>query len=163
MLNKKVEESLDMMPASDLRDIIDDKEVISNSKETKQELVDRLSAMEKLDVSSPNINGLEEHEEEMNQISAKAMQSFKDLMDLGLQVNDNAAGRMFEVAATMLKIAHDSSSAKADRKLKILDMLMKKAKLDNDVDPSKGQGGDGVTLDREEILKQIRDAAKNES
>jgi hypothetical protein len=61
-------------------------------------------------------------------------------MDLGFNVDDRNAGKIFEVAAALLKTAVDAKVAKLDKKLKMIDLQLKKAKMDND----KGKEPDNV-------------------
>ena len=48
----------------------------------------------------------------MNDIAKEALNSYKQLMDLGMNVSDMAAGKVFAEASNMLKIALDASDAK---------------------------------------------------
>ena len=81
-----------------------------------------------------------------------------DLMDLGMNVEVRYIGRIFEVAGSMLKNAVDAKSAKIDKKLKAVDLQMRKLKLDQDSgeDPNELVDGSGyIMLDRNELMKKL--------
>jgi uncharacterized protein YacL (UPF0231 family) len=67
---------------------------------------------------------------------------------------------MFEVAASMLGHAITAKSAKLDKKLKMIDLQLKKQKLDNDAngtDDSVTIQGDGVIItDRNSLLEKLK-------
>jgi hypothetical protein len=69
------------------------------------------------------------------------------------------SGRIFEVAGSMLKNAIDAKTAKMDKKLKAVDLKLKKLKIDRDsgADPEDIMNGQGFVLaDRNELLKKLR-------
>jgi hypothetical protein len=79
-------------------------------------------------------------------------------MDLGMNVEVRYASRIFEVAGGMLKTAVDAKTAKVDKKLKAIDLQLKKYKIDkdNNEDPNDVLTGAGyVVLDRNEMLKKL--------
>ena len=86
------------------------------------------------------------------------MAAYDDLMDLGMNVEVRYSGRIFEVAGSMLKNAVDAKSAKIDKKLKAVDLQMRKLKLDQDSgeDPNELVDGSGyIMLDRNELMKKL--------
>jgi hypothetical protein len=79
-------------------------------------------------------------------------------MDLGMNVEVRYSGRIFEVAGSMLKNAIDAKTAKVDKKLKAVDLQLKKLKIDKDSpdDPNEIVDGSGyVMLDRNELMKKL--------
>jgi len=79
------------------------------------------------------------------------------LMDLGMNVEVRYSGRIFEVASSMLKNAIDAKTAKVDKKLKAVDLQLKKLKIDKD-SPDDNDVLDGkgyVMLDRNELIKKL--------
>lgn len=97
-------------------------------------------------------------DKELDNLASKAEQAYDDLMDLGMNVEVRYAGRIFEVAGTMMKNAIDAKSAKVDKKLKAIDLQLKKYKIDKD----SPDGDDGVIngqgyiiTDRNELLKKL--------
>ena len=79
-------------------------------------------------------------------------------MDLGMNVEVRYSGRIFEVAGTMLKNAIDAKSAKVDKKLKAVDLQLKKYKIDKDnreEDDGAINGQGYVITDRNELLRKL--------
>lgn len=107
----------------------------------------------------PQIKELESLDErELDQLASKAEQAYDDLMDLGMNVEVRYAGRIFEVAATMMGNAITAKSNKIEKKLKAIDLQLKKYKIDQDnsVDPNNVINGQGyVITDRNELLKKL--------
>ena len=78
------------------------------------------------------------------------------LMTFGLNVEARFSGRILETASNMLGHAITAKTAKIDKKLKMVDLQIKKAKLDKiaGVDASEPiTAGEGMILDRTELLK----------
>lgn len=95
---------------------------------------------------------------ELDNLASKSEQAYDDLMDLGMNVEVRYAGRIFEVAGTMMKNAIDAKNAKIDKKLKAIDLQLKKYKIDkdNNEDPNDIINGQGyVITDRNELLKKL--------
>ncbi len=107
----------------------------------------------------PQIKDLETLEEnDLDELAKKAENAYDDLMDLGMNVEVRYASRIFEVAGTMMKNAIDAKSAKIDKKLKAIDLQLKKYKIDKDAaeDPNDIINGQGyVITDRNELLKKL--------
>lgn len=89
-----------------------------------------LSISDKINGALAEVRGMEAHDREMDDIAAQAMDSYQQLMDLGMNVQDMAAGTVFNNAAQMLKIALEAKDSKTARKLKQIDLMLKKATLD---------------------------------
>ena len=75
------------------------------------------------------VKGLEEHEHEMNDIAQEALSSYKQLMSLGMNVSDMAAGKVFAEASNMLKIVLDARDGKAKAQLQQIDPMIQKSKI----------------------------------
>ena len=107
----------------------------------------------------PKLNELDALEEkDLDSLADKAEKAYDDLMDLGMNVEVRYSGRIFEVASSMLKNAIDAKTAKVDKKLKAVDLQLKKFKLDQDSpeDPNDVLDGKGyVMLDRTELIKKL--------
>jgi hypothetical protein len=87
--------------------------------------------------------------------------SYKDLMDLGMQVDSRFASEIFGVASNMLGHAITAKTAKLDKKLKMIDLQLKKMRLDQQAARgdagavSPVQQGNGVVLSRNDLLERI--------
>ena len=114
-----------------------------------------LSNAEKIDLALQNVKGLDEHDEEMDDIAQQAVDSYQQLMNLGMNVGDREAGSIFDSAAKMLKTALEAKDSKIDSKLKQIDLMIKKGRLDNNAQSSGSGGAEGQAVDRNELLKII--------
>jgi len=107
----------------------------------------------------PKIQELDELEEkDLDLLADKAEKAYDDLMDLGMNVEVRYSGRIFEVASSMLKNAIDAKTAKVDKKLKAVDLQLKKLKIDNDSPEDSNdvlEGKGYVMLDRNELIKKL--------
>lgn len=78
-----------------------------------------------------------------------------------MNVEARFCGSILQTAGTLLGHAIAAKQAKIDRKLRTIDLQLKKARLDQTAQKSEGQkildatDGGGVVLDRNELLKQI--------
>ena len=126
-MTKKLEEEFNLPPMDEVNEIVPS---VEESKEAIEEVQDALTVSEKINLAFKEIKGLEEHEVEMNDIAKKAINSYTQLMDLGMNVSDMAAGKVFAEASNMLKIALDASDAKTKAKLQQIDLMLKKARID---------------------------------
>jgi len=123
------------------------------------------SALEKIEQALPQVRGLDAADGEMDELATLATASYKDLMDLGMQVDSRFASEIFNSASSMLGHAITAKTAKINKKLKMLDLQLKKAQLDQKM-ISKTEEiestplGEGQVLDRNELLKVL--AAKSD-
>jgi hypothetical protein len=154
-MTKKLSELFEL-PQEDDRvneDIIENNEMELISQET-------FSTLEKIENALPQVRGLEASDNEMDELASLATGSYKDLMDLGMQVDSRFASEIFNSASSMLGHAITAKTAKINKKLKMLDLQLKKAQLDAKA-ASKTEEientpvGEGSLIDRNELLKQI--------
>ena len=76
--------------------------------------------LEKIENALPQVRGLEAADSEMDELTSLATSSYKDLMDLGMQVDSRFSAEIFGVAGTMLGHAITAKTAKINKKLKKL-------------------------------------------
>ena len=163
-MTKKLEELLNLP---------DSKEIIEESKNVERaeaaiveqhETVRDISELDKIASALPSVKGLgEAADKELNEIADKAMTAYDDLMDLGMNVESRYSGRVFEVAGNMLKTSLDAKVAKLDKKLKMIDLQLKKEKMDKDSNPFNGdvvQGEGYVVTDRNSLLEKLKSMDK---
>lgn len=134
--------------------------------EEAQEVTENaLTNLEKIENALTEVKGLEASDNEMDELADLATASYKDLMDLGMQVDSRFASEIFNSASSFLGHAITSKTAKINKKLKMLDLQMKKAALDQKT-ASKTEEientpiGEGSLVDRNELLKQILGSKK---
>ncbi len=166
-MTKKLQDLLDL---PDSKEIIDEateqqkqqkKYEVAEQKETMRDIAE----FDKIASALPSVKGLgEKADAELNEIADKAMQSYEDLMDLGMNVESRYSGRVFEVAGSMLKTTLDAKVAKMDKKLKMIELQLKKEKLDNDkpIEESGIVNGQGaIVTDRNSLLAKLKDLDKD--
>jgi hypothetical protein len=122
-------------------------------------LDDQYVAVQKIVSTLPQIQELEELDEKaLDTLAQKAEQAYDDLMDLGMNVEVRYASRIFEVASSMMGNAITAKTNKIEKKLKAVDLQLKKLKIDQDAgnDPNDVINGQGyVITDRNELLKKL--------
>lgn len=124
-----------------------------------------LSALDKINNALPAVKGLEASDVEMDDLAGKAIESYENLMDLGMQVESRFSSEIFSVAGQMLNHAITARTAKANKKLKMIELQLKQARLaqqeakqNTDDIPT----GEAQVLDRNELLKAILDKNKKD-
>jgi hypothetical protein len=123
------------------------------------DLQDKLEEFDKISAALPRVKGLGDiSDAELDALALKAEQAYDDLMDLGMNVEARYGARMFEVAANMMTAAIAAKSAKIDKKLKMVDLQLKKLAIDkkhgNDGDEVQGEGY--IMTDRNSILEKLK-------
>lgn len=163
-MTKKLEE-LFSFPASDTVDTATTADVIAE--QHIPTLTESLAQLDKIELALPAVRGLESSDSEMDDLATKATESFDNLMDLGMQVDSRYASEIFGVASQMLSHAITAKNAKITKKLKIIELQLKKARLDSDIGADLNlPTAEGHVLDRNELLtrllsKSVPDAPKN--
>jgi uncharacterized protein YacL (UPF0231 family) len=159
-MTKKLEELLNL-PES--KKIIKDEEKKQAKAEMakSQPLLRDIGEFDKISAALPQVKGLgDASDSEFDALAQRATDAYDDLMDLGMNVEARYSGRIFEVAGTMLKNAIDAKAAKIDKKLKMIELQIKKQKLDQDAngeDNSINLNGDGVIItDRNSLLEKLK-------
>jgi len=162
-MTKKLEELLDL-PES--KEIIEEAKAEKSQPITKhKETLRDIAEFDKIASALPAVKGLGEMaDNELNDVADRALQSYEDLMDLGMNVESRYSGRIFEVAGGMLKTSLDAKIAKMDKKLKMIDLQLKKEKQDKD----NATGEDGmingegyVVTDRNSLLERLKGLDKD--
>ena len=161
-MTKKLEELLNL-PES--QDIVKEEEKENKKVSKKQEKENKtalrdISEFDKIAAALPKVEGLGEMgDQELDDIGQRAVTAYEDLMDLGMNVESRYSASIFEVAGNMLKTGLDAKSAKLDKKLKMVDLQLKKQKQD-----SKGESestnlvqGEGYIIsDRNSLLEKLK-------
>jgi len=152
-MTKKLEE-LFSFPASDTVDTATTADVIAE--QHIPTLTESLAQLDKIELALPAVRGLESSDSEMDDLATKATESFDNLMDLGMQVDSRYASEIFGVASQMLSHAITAKNAKITKKLKIIELQLKKAKLDIDTGSDNNlPTAEGHVLDRNELLSRL--------
>jgi len=126
---------------------------------TAKNLEKTYAEFDKISASLPQVKGLGDLSDlELDKLAVEAEESYKTLMDLGMNVDSRYSGRIFEVASTMLRNAIDAKGSKIDKKLKMVELQLKKLKIDktggDDTGPVEESEG-FVISDRNELMKKL--------
>jgi hypothetical protein len=126
---------------------------------TAKNLEKTYAEFDKIAASLPQVKGLGDLSDlELDKLAIEAEESYKTLMDLGMNVDSRYSGRIFEVASTMLRNAIDAKGSKIDKKLKMVELQLKKLKIDktggDDTGPVEESEG-FVISDRNELMKKL--------
>jgi len=166
-MTKKLE---DLLNLPDAKNIIEEAEA-QEDEQKKYELEEAektfrdIAEFDKISAALPAVKGLGEMaDKELNEVADKAMQAYDDLMDLGMNVESRYSGRVFEVAGGMLKTSLDAKVAKLDKKLKMVELQLKKEKMDKEssnIDDGMINGEGYVVTDRNSLLERLKGLDKN--
>ena len=126
---------------------------------TAKNLEKTYAEFDKIAASLPQVKGLGDLSDlELDKLAIEAEESYKTLMDLGMNVDSRYSGRIFEVASTMIRNAIDAKGSKIDKKLKMVELQLKKLKIDktggDDIGPVEESDG-FVISDRNELMKKL--------
>ncbi len=131
--------------------------------DTLTKIKDQLSVASKIDEALPQVRGLETEDRDLDNYANQAMESYQKLMDLGFNIDDRNAGKIFEVASTMMSNAITAKTTKLDKKLKMVELQLRLARLQKDL--GKDDGDDAtktgeLSTDRNAILNLINQNLK---
>jgi hypothetical protein len=160
---KKLEEILNL-PESQKIVKAEEKAQTKEAKHARaqSQFIRHTSEFDKISASLPQVSGLGDiADSEFDELAKRATDAYDDLMDLGMNVEARFSSRIFEVAGGMLKNAIDAKSAKIDKKLKMIELQLKKQKLDQEAagEPDSGISipGDGfIVTDRTSLLEKLK-------
>lgn len=145
-------------------------ELPQEEKEVNNQLIEKAGAdliteealgnIDKIEKALPQVKGLEASDGEMDELASLATNSYKDLMSLGMQVDSRFASEIFNSASSMLGHAITAKTAKLNKKLKMIELQLKKAQLDHKMSEKTEEldntpVGSGQALDRNELLKML--------
>jgi hypothetical protein len=157
-MTKKLEELFNLDSQEPVEETVPVVEPLPAHQEVRS-IEDSYRAVQEITRGLPQIKELDDIDDsELDNLAKKAEEAYDDLMDLGMNVEVRYSGRIFEVASSMMGNAIAAKSAKIDKKLKAVDLQLKKLKIDKDSndDPSDVINGQGyVITDRNELLKKL--------
>jgi hypothetical protein len=155
-MTKKLEElfnlpAVDATPEETEQVIADNRELITD--------VDL--AIDRIDAALPTVRDLETGDQELDELARLAQDKAEDLIDLGMNVEPRFSGVILQTAGVMLGHAITAKTAKLDKKLKMVQLQLAKAKLDHQIRKDAGTPqeqaieAEGMVLDRNDLLKHI--------
>ena len=153
-MTKRLEELFNF-PASP--DVMEDEP--SSVPATQIALKEITETIDKIDAALPMVRDLETGDGELDDLAAKAQETFDNLMDLGFNVDSRYSSEIFAVAGTMLGHALTAKTAKLNKKLKMVDLQLKKMKIDQDQarkEPEQAmETAHGQVLNRNDLLERL--------
>jgi hypothetical protein len=160
-MTKRLEEILNIDP-------VDDPVITPTSADSAPvpviDLQDKLEEFDKIAAALPRVKGLGDIADgELDALADKAEKAYDDLMDLGMNVEARYGARMFEVAASMMTQAIAAKSAKIDKKLKMVDLQLKKLAIDKKHGQESGNTVEGegyIITDRNSIIEKLKNLNK---
>ena len=155
-MTKKLEELFDLPTTEEPTD--SDHSEPGNDVETNLPVLpETLATLDKIEAALPAVRGLEASDQEMDDLADKATKEFDNLMDLGMNVDSRYASEIFAVASQMLGHAITAKNAKLNKKLKMIELQMKKLKLDREggTDDAALPTAQGHVINRNELLAHL--------
>jgi DNA-directed RNA polymerase beta' subunit len=156
-MTKKLEELFDL-PSS----TADTDETVPDIATTQYAITEIDNAIDKIDAALPGVRDLEASDGDMDELAQKATETFDDLMDLGMQVDSRYASEIFAVAGAMLGHALTAKTAKMNKKLKMIQLQLQKARLDldrekraDDTEEESVETAEGQVLSRNDLLDRL--------
>jgi hypothetical protein len=140
---------------------VDAEEAAADIEDKRAFIAEVDDAIDKIDSALPFVRDLDASDHELDELADLAKEKFQDLIDLGMNVEARFSGHILATAGTLLGHAITAKQAKIDRKLKTVELQLKKARLDQQSQKNDGDklvdatDGQGVVLDRNELLSQI--------
>jgi hypothetical protein len=160
-MTQKLQELFNLPPAEE-NTANNDTDSTAPSIEEQRAIIQEVDlAIDKIDAALPFVNDLDISDRELDDLSDLAKEKFQDLIDLGMNVEARFSGHILATAGTLLGHAITAKQAKLDKKLRMVDLQLKKARLDQQNSKNDGEklmtaeDGKGVVLDRNELLRQI--------
>lgn len=170
-MTKKLEETFQMSPYEPEDDLNEDETpTVAESTAMIAALEQSMDSTDKIDLALPSVRDLNDHDKDMDEIHGKAMKTFDELIQLGMNVEVHAGAKLLETANQMLKTAMEAKDSKVDRKLRMINLQLAKARLDHAIEKednkNKDEGDDiesegNVIIDRNELMKRISKAQKD--
>ena len=152
-MTRKLEDLFDLPPS----DYPDEPATATSPDTMRADIVAIDRAIDKIDAALPAVRDLDASDQELDDIAAKATETFENLTDLGFNVDSRFAAELFAVAGTMLGHALTAKTAKLNKKLKMVELQMKKVKLDRDAQGDEPtQTAHGQVLSRNDLLEMIK-------
>ena len=159
-MTKRLESLFNLPPTDDPMDPTVS-EATSFVNENKDIISEVNAAIDKIDAALPTVHDLDTGDDELDELAKLAQSKAEDLIDLGLNVEPRFSGVILQTAGIMLGHAITAKTAKLDKKLKMVQLQLAKAKLDYQIRKDAGSAadqsipGEGIVFDRNDLLKQI--------
>lgn len=164
-MTKKLEELFGLNEDSTSENTVDQEKDDTISTELISQ--ETLATIERVESALPTVKGLDATDKDLDEFSDLAKEAFNNLMDLGMQVDSRFSAEIFNSASSMLGHAIGAKTAKINKKLRMVDLQLKKAELERKLaaQESKNNPGNntdgghdlgvGEVIDRNELIRQV--------
>ena len=189
-MTSEIEKTLNLPKIKDALKRVEEEEEKETNEDDNIEGYEENIEEEKLEITSDNISEVmqkakelrntlqqlpnsSEYDKRIDEIRTEALQTYKDLMDTGMNVDGRHAHHFIESSINSLRIAMEADNAKLDRKVRLaklkieqdrLTLQTKKAEHEMKKDAIDGEiieGGDGsVSIDRNAVIDRLLQDAK---
>lgn len=150
---RKLEELLDLPPIESFSEE-EDIELHEPEKKVEVQVKNALTTEEKVDHALELVSDIGVHDGEMDDIAKRALESYEELREYGLNSSDAHAGKILEVASQMLKTALDARNSKSERRLKTIDLQLKSQRLKQSTAKQEATQSGGE-FDRNELMRLL--------
>ena len=162
-MTKKLEETFNLPPSATTDEAggTTTEEIRNVIEQNRETITDVDRAIDKIDAALPYVKDLDTADSELDELAKLAKDKAEDLIDLGMNVDPRFAGVILQTAGTLLGHSITAKTAKMDKKLKMIQLQLNKAKLDHQIakdlnkDEDEPIDGKGMVLDRNALLDQI--------
>jgi len=140
-MTQKLSDTFNLPPIDDISFNFDDdeNEIEPSSEEVIKQLTEQISTQTetmdmsmKVDAALPMVLGLDAIDAEMDDYAKRAITAFDDIVDLAKNVDDRNAAALLDSASKMLSAAITAKQTKMDKKIKMIELQMRKERLDMD-------------------------------
>jgi hypothetical protein len=143
-----------------LEELFDLPEVSSTTDYTKEEIKQALTTASDLEMTLPS-EPENKTDVELDELTTKAMESFENLMSLGMNVEARFSAPIFDSASKMLGHAVTAKLGKAQKKLKETELKMRLMKQQADEARKNGEDTNTVDVkahvwDRNELIRNLK-------
>jgi hypothetical protein len=162
-MTKKLEDLFDLadMDVEDEGEV----EVTTEIEVSKEQIRELDTQLDKIDAALPTVRDISTSDAELDVLAELATTHFQELMELGMNVEARVSGEIFSTASSLLGHAISAKNAKIDKKLKIVQLQIQKARLDLQarklLDNEDPIDGESTLLDRNSILDAILKGKKS--
>ena len=115
-------EKLFNLPEQELPEATPD--IVHSIVEQEQAIEIQNDMQQRVETALPQVTGIQFHDGDMDDIAAEAMQTYKDIKDLAMNVEARHAAELLSVAAGLLQTALEAKTKKTDTKLRTVSLQL---------------------------------------
>lgn len=159
--NSKLQKTFDLDNLENLVDVEETTQELINITDPKIQSIQKIKDLK----DAYNLLNIDKvHDDEMDKFSNDAKQYSEEIFQLGMDVEPRHSAEMFNASANMLKIAIDAKNAKIEKKVKFLELELKRKRQELDEHRAGlhiEENNDNVVFeDRESLLDSLKETKK---